>query len=371
MVAGVVVCLLLIHYLMGGIAVQPMEFDASSLNPPLLDVVARETDHPGPLGMVVNPLLIRTTVSYTPNVYAFFGGVLELFVENQGPNRLYAHHYWVRWSGGDETYSVNCSRLIGPGSTTGLGVLHFSGPGKAGSASLEVWMEVWASSVSGDLWQDKGDIRVRTLDLTVLGEAEKRDWELQNNPIRYYNKVNGLIDLDAVSGYVEQVRAAVPGNYSMMQLIKAYEMVRNSIDYALDEEDHWQSPAETIALGYGDCEDHALLLASMVTGLGGTCRVNLIPGHAFITVYVGGVAEVDDVIASIQTYYGHPIPVHYTLDDLGCWLVMDTNGLPYVGGYPAATSPAGGRGGTNWNLDDGDRMMLIDVTGRTANWRLF
>jgi len=135
----------------------------------------------------------------------------------------------------------------------------------------------------------------------------------------------------------------------------------------VDEDNHWQSPSETIALGSGDCEDHSLLLASLITELGGTCRVNLIAGHAFPTVYVGNESAIGEVVEAIQAYYGNPVPVHYTVDDLGYWMVIDTNGLPYVGGHPAASSPAGGAGGVDWNFDDGDWIKLLDVTGETVD----
>lgn len=365
--AGAAVGMLLMIYLMGGFVQDPSGFGEGDLRAPFINDIVRDEGYPGPLGLMNYPMNVQPSVTYTPTVCAEFGGVLELFIENQGPNDVYVHHYYAAWEGGDQAFQVNCSLTISSGDREGLGILYFEGPGSPGPAALGLWMEVWTSSTNGELWDDKGELAVSTLDLDVVDEEALREWKVERNPLQYYNKVNGLIDLEAVEAFAGEVRSAAPGNYSLLQVIKAYELVSSRIEYAVDEDNHWQSPSETIALGSGDCEDHSLLLASLITELGGTCRVNLIAGHAFPTVYVGNASAIGEVVEAIQAYYGNPVPVHYTVDDLGYWMVIDTNGLPYVGGHPAASSPAGGAGGVDWNFDDGDWIKLIDVTGETVD----
>lgn len=361
-----VVAMLLVIFLFEGFVQTASGFDEDDLNAPFVNHIVRDEGYPGSLSVISYPGHVQYAVSYGAMVFASFGGALELSVENLGSNDVYVHHYFVSWDGGARTSGVNCSRTISSGQLADLGILYFPGPGEAGAATLEIWIELWTSSPNGELWDDKGEMVAITLDLDVVAEETRRDWEVETNPVQYYNKVNELIDLDVVGSLADEVRSAVPGNYSLLQVIEAYELVSLRIAYAEDEDNHWQSPSETIALGTGDCEDHSLLLASLITELGGTCRVNLIPSHAFPSVYVGNASAIDDVISAIQAYYGNPVPVHYTVDELGYWLVTDTNGLPYVGGYPAATSPAGGSGGVNWNFDDGESIRLIDVTGETV-----
>ncbi|NLX47240.1 MAG: hypothetical protein GXY70_03610 [Euryarchaeota archaeon] len=365
-VAGAVVGVLLVYSLLGGLVQSPSGFDEGDLNAPLIDTIVRDEGYPGPLGVVNYPVQVQYFVNYGRTVYSDFGGVMELTVENQGWNDIYVHHYFVAWDDGNESFGVNSSRLIPSGETAGLGILHFPGPGESGVATLEIGLEMWTSSASGELWDDKGEMSVDSLTFVVVEEDPLRDWEVERNPLQYYDKVNGLIDLEVVSPFVQEVRYSVPGDYSLLQVIEAYELVSSNIAYADDEDNHWQSPSETISLGSGDCEDHSLLLASLITALGGTCRVNIIAGHAFPTVYVGNSSVIDDVVNAIHAYYGNPVPVHYTVDDLGYWLLIDTNGMPYIGGYPAAASPAGGLGGTNWHFDDGDWIKLVDVTGETV-----
>jgi len=366
-VVGAVVGMLLVYYLLGGFVQNPSGFEEDDLNPPFINDMVRNEDYPGPLSGFNYPMNLQPFLSYSPIVYASFGGVLELLIENEGSNDAYVHHYYVVWEGGNETFRSNCSRLITSGDQEGLGKLYFAGPGAAGPATLEIWMEVWTSSSNGERWDDQGELSVSTIDFDVVDEEPLRERDVQRNPVKYYNKVNGLIDLDVVGPLADEVRSAVPGNYSLLQAIKAYELVSHRIAYAEDEDEYWQSPAETIALGTGDCEDHSLLLASLITELGGTCRVNLIPSHAFPSVYVGNASVTGEVVDAIQTYYGNPVPVYYTVDDLGFWLVIDTNGLPYFGGHPAASSPAGGSGEMYWNFDEGDWIKLIDVTGVTVD----
>jgi hypothetical protein len=366
-VAGAVVGMLLIIYLMGGFVQDPSGFEEDDLRAPFIDDIVRNEEYPGPLGSSY-PMNVQPSISYSPLVYSEFGGILELFVDNEGANDVYVHHYLVEWEDGNETFQLNCSQLVLSGEREGLGKLYFAGPGDPGLATLEVRMEIWTSSANGQLWDDKGELAVSTLDFNVVDEGPLRKWTVERNPLQYYNKVNGLIDQEAVGSLADDVRSAVPGDYSLLQVIEAYELVSSRISYAEDEDNHWQPPSETIALGSGDCEDHSLLLASLITELGGTCRVNLIAGHAFPTVYIGNVSTIGEAVEAIQAYYGNPVPVHYTMDDLGYWLVIDTNGLPYVGGHPAASSPASGPpGGVNWNFDDGDWIKLIDVTGETVD----
>jgi len=362
---GVVVAIILMFYLFGGLLLAPQGFQDEDLRAPWVSVTAREEELPGPLGLIDHPVNARTAISYNQNVYEDYGGMAELYVENNGNNDVYVRYYILQWEGGD-AYVLNCSMLVEPGEMLGMGPLYFAGPGTTGPSTLNVIVDLWGSSNNGATWSDKGEQQVMTLDFDVLAEEDLREWEVERNPLNYYNKVNELVDFEVVGDMAEEVRDAAPGNYSLMQIIKAYEMVRSEIAYLTDEDNHWQSPSETLELGTGDCEDHAILLASLLTALGGNCRVNLIAGHAFPSVFVGNETEVNMVVEGIQTYYRNEVPVHWTEDEMGYWLVVDTNGMPYPGGYPAAASPTGGPGGENWNFDDGDWIRMIDVTGETV-----
>jgi hypothetical protein len=360
-----ITAVLLVSHLLMGMFIPAAGFEEDDLRTPRIEVVERQGEPPGPLGLLLFPADLRSGVRYVPTVYADYGGIVELLVENKGHNDLYVPQYSVGWEGSSVTYTLNCSRTVASGEAQELGVLHFPGPGGPGPATLRVTMGLWSSSANGENWWDRGELLVTSIDFDVVQEDALREWEVQTNPLNYYNKVNRLVDFEVVQGMAQQVRQEAPGNYSLLQVIKAYELVLSEIEYLTDEDNRWQSPAETLELGTGDCEDHSLLLASLITALGGSARVNVIPGHAFATVYLGNASTADLAVEAIQAYYGNAVPVHWTADGSGHWLVIDTNGVPYVGGYPASASPAGGVGGVNWHFEDGDWIRTMDVTGET------
>lgn len=370
-IAVIVAVMLVALILSGGIAQNPQGFTEGDLDRPEVTTIVRDEDLPGPLSGTEYPAHLSTGISHTP-MYEEYGGVIELLIENNGANDIYVREYSAIWDGGNVSYSVNCSKLVSSGEALGMGVLFFAGPGKNGTVGFQVVMNVWTSSNDGTWWNDKGDVAVGSFEVDVLPEEPLQERDVEKNPVGYYNKVNERVDFEIVAGLADIVLDSAPGNLSVLQIVEAYELIRSTITYAEDEENHWQSASETISLGTGDCEDQAILLASLLTALGGDCRVNLISGHAFPTVYVGNnITDMLNVSENIQDYYGNDVPVHWMQDDLGFWLVVDTVGMPYAGGYPAASVPVGDDGAEDWNFEDGNWVRTIDVTGDTVDGLLF
>lgn len=69
-----------------------------------------------------------------------------------------------------------------------------------------------------------------------------------------------------------------------------YEYVRMNIKFVDDPESEYvASPCETILSGGGDCEDHAILLASLLEAVGVDSRIIWIPGeHTFVGIATEG-----------------------------------------------------------------------------------
>jgi len=370
-VAVVIALMMIALFVFGGMAQDPQGFTEDDLDRPEVTTIVRNESLPGPLSGTEYPAHLTTGISLTP-MYEEYGGIVELLIGNNGENDVYVRSYSVIWDGGNASYSVNCSKLVASGDALGMGVLYIAGPGTNGTVGFQVRMNVWTSSNDGTMWCDKGDVVVGSFEAEVLPEEALQERDVETNPVGYYNKVNERVDFEIVAGLADIVLNNAPGDLSVLQIIEAYELVRSTITYAEDEDNHWQSASETISLGTGDCEDQAILLASLLTALGGDCRVNLISGHAFTTVYVGNnTTDMLNVEQNTQDYYGNGVPVHWMQDDLGFWLVVDTVGMPYAGGYPAASVPVGGDGGENWNFEDGDWVRTIDVTGETIEGLLF
>jgi transglutaminase-like putative cysteine protease len=147
--------------------------------------------------------------------------------------------------------------------------------------------------------------------------------------------------------------------------------MEENVEYVEDEDgDHWQSVQETLDNYTGDCEDQAILMASIVTALGGTARVNLIHEHAFPSVFVGSTSiEAEAASQAIRSYYGSQgdeLHVCYLVDDLGYWMVIDTTGSPYAGGLPALAAPFHSANPESWTFEDSNYLVTIDVTGEES-----
>jgi hypothetical protein len=197
-----------------------------------------------------------------------------------------------------------------------------------------------------------------------------RDHTTEKNLKEYYNKVNSRINLTAVNGIVDMIRSAFPGAYNILQIAQAFEWVYSNIEYKTDAGvDYWQSTDETLARMTGDCEDQAILLASIIMALGGNARINIISEHAFPTVFVLK-SGIESIRSSLSSYYGTALNVCFLNDSMGYWLVVDTTGSPYAGGLPTLSSPSNQTSyagiSFDWSFIDTDWLITVDVTGEIS-----
>ncbi len=100
-------------------------------------------------------------------------------------------------------------------------------------------------------------------------------------------------DNPLVRGYTKRL-AMIPGLCTIEQINRIYDNLTASWKYFGDPrcQDYYQYANETLQEGYtGDCDDFAILMASMVESIGGTARVILAHGpgggHAYAEVYLG------------------------------------------------------------------------------------
>lgn len=66
-----------------------------------------------------------------------------------------------------------------------------------------------------------------------------------------------------------------------------FEFVRNNIRYVPDPNEVWRTATRTLELGYGDCDDHAILLCALLRTIHEPAKVEIIyfegkGGHAFV-----------------------------------------------------------------------------------------
>ena len=99
-------------------------------------------------------------------------------------------------------------------------------------------------------------------------------------------------DDPAVRALADRIESITQLGGDRMRADVALSIVHENVAYATDQEmhgvsDYWQYPAETLLSGKGDCEDQALLLASLLEALGMDTVLVIEPGHASVGVCTG------------------------------------------------------------------------------------
>ncbi|MCK4717744.1 MAG: transglutaminase domain-containing protein, partial [Thermoplasmata archaeon] len=200
-------------------------------------------------------------------------------------------------------------------------------------------------------WYDPGSVLHgdRSFTLKPLGDERPVFYTSTRNSL--WERVENLVAPEdpGVKAIVSDLRSQYGEGYNVDHAVAAFHYVRRNIDYEIElpGEDKWQSPGETLRVGRGDCEDHSLLLASIITGLGGGVRINVISGHAFPTIYLGSTTEEANTLwRAVERFYdldsslpseARPSPC-WIVDD-GYWLCADTLGGLYLGGLPVNAAP--------------------------------
>jgi hypothetical protein len=302
-------------------------------------------------------------------VFVHFGGAMNLSVRNTGNREMFIYGYGLKWSSSTEVWSRDTEAYVHPDQRVALGLLTFPGPRNAGSILYSIVLKAAVRTTSGSDWHDYGNLTAADRMTDVKELAHDQSYTVQKNNKDYYNRVNSRINFTAVEDVVGEIQAAYPGAYNSLQIAQAYEWVYSNIKYAEDSDgDYWQSTTETLSLGEGDCEDHAILMASIIGALGGNARVNVISEHAFPTVYVGNDSSyLVPLRTSLNSYYGTEFQICFLQDSLGFWLVVDTTGFPYAGGLPSLSSPTiDSHTLVTWTFNDSDWLITVDATGETV-----
>ena len=303
-------------------------------------------------------------------VFASYGGVMTLWINNTGSRDIFVYGYGLKWINTTSVYSRDSEAYVHPDERVVLGLLAFQGPLHAGPTFYSIYLNIAVRTTSGTSWHDYGTVTAADRMMDVSELVPWRDHTTEKNLKEYYNKVNSRINLTAVNGIVDMIRSAFPGAYNILQIAQAFEWVYSNIEYKTDAGvDYWQSTDETLARMTGDCEDQAILLASIIMALGGNARINIISEHAFPTVFVLK-SGIESIRSSLSSYYGTALNVCFLNDSMGYWLVVDTAGSPYAGGLPTLSSPSNQTSyagiSFDWSFIDTDWLITVDVTGEVS-----
>jgi hypothetical protein len=105
----------------------------------------------------------------------------------------------------------------------------------------------------------------------------------------------------------------------------------------------------------GDCEDHAFLMAALITAMGGNARFHMEKEHAFLSVYVG--MDMNAVQVALEKYYNTPLEVASFHDTSGYWLAADSTASMYLGGLPLGGQPLT----SGWGLTNTTFHYVVDM----------
>jgi transglutaminase-like putative cysteine protease len=290
----------------------------------------------------------------------FFEGteaVISVYVHNMGDTPVYIYQFGFKLNGKNEMVYNTAGVNVEPEEEARVGILSIEVPDNAIEMEMVPFVSLLVQTDSGK-WHDYEKQEFDEITIEVSEKMETQYPEYTTNPEELFSLVNEKID-----PYDVQVRTMAaasakkyPGQYNIYQLCYLFDDTRESIQYVSDPrgKDLWSTPDETITVGAGDCDDYAILLASLIEAIGGTSRVYLTDTHAFAAVYIGNDTEI--IADAIGEYYG-PVPIYYTTDEYGCWLMMDPTSSIYAGGLPGGTAPTE----NGWTFLNTSTITVIDI----------
>lgn len=344
-------------------------FLEEDLIPPDFYIVDREEPLlPEPLTSI--PYLYKYTLRWnvTQTIYQGYGGVLDLFMTNEGKSTVFVYRMGIKWVNSTVCDNRNTSVYVGPDETKEIGLLYFRAPYDVSSGIYEMHLWICVSDPSGTSWHDYGEVVAGYQQVSLSPGVIPGNYTVEWNADPYYDRVNELVSYEDALDVADEIADGIPIRKSINTIVASFEWVRKNIAYKADgSQDYWQSVNETLEKRSGDCEDQAILLASIYGALGLNGRVVIIERHAFAAVYVSSdVSKLPLINRTIESIYWTELPICYLHDSTGYWLVTDTTGFMYCGGLPAESAPIHGGGQDEWTFVDTDYLIFIDATGETS-----
>ena len=161
------------------------------------------------------------------------------------------------------------------------------------------------------LWQNGGRERLRVVQEQVhpLGPRPTSAEELSIRVHARDNIVDAMdVDNPVTRNAAARVAAEIEGPFSVEQVANVWSFVRKRWRYVNDPQgsEYFANASETIENEYvGDCDDFAIVVASMIRAVGGRTRIVMMNGpaggHAYPEVCVDG--EPEEVRSRLDQFY--------------------------------------------------------------------
>ncbi|MGH2645482.1 MAG: transglutaminase domain-containing protein, partial [Chitinophagaceae bacterium] len=94
-----------------------------------------------------------------------------------------------------------------------------------------------------------------------------------------------------------------------VRFLSLFKYIRKNFNYVPDpkRDEYFATPRETILNGLGgDCDDHAILMASCLRSIGGITRIVIIKGHAYPELYCGDKKDFEEMKSAIVLLFNNP-----------------------------------------------------------------
>ncbi len=294
---------------------------------------------------------------YYTELYEGAENVISVHVSNTGNMPVHIYQFGFMIINDNRKIARECGVNVGPGEDRMVGLIAVEVPEDLKELKLQPQVSIMAQTVSGK-WHDYREQQFEEVSIDVLKQVPIGEPVYINNPENIFREINNKIepfDPDVRSMAASSAKK-YPGQYNIYQICSLFDDTKRDIQYISDPrgKDIWSTPNETLTIGAGDCDDYAILLASLIESIGGTSRIYLTDNHAFATVYIGNNTE--KMANAISKHYG-PVPVYYTTDEYGSWLILDPTSSIYAGGLPGGTAPTEQR----WTFLNTTTVTVVDI----------
>jgi transglutaminase-like putative cysteine protease len=281
------------------------------------------------------------------SIYQYYGGTIKIILKNNGTQNIYVYEIGLKQKSGNrpfqtrETYTATTGKYVPPGTEVELGSVRFKTQ-QTSELDYNVVFSLYQQNETG-AWNDCGNQEASTKTFTIDTPPGIVKYTEHYNLPQYYDKINEIVDIDSpkVINLSNRFKNEYPATFNIYQVCAVFDYVHTNIQYFSDptgDSNYWCTPEQTLEFG-GDCEDHATLVASILTSMGGAVRMYMTDSHAFAGLYVGNSTGVDSIVYGIQKYYRTNVTVFFFNDELGYWLLVDTIGSIYLGGLPLGAVP--------------------------------
>lgn len=332
--------------------------DPSDLTVPVVttETVDRYENIPGHLSDSSPGFEVSSYYFYT-QFYEGSESVISVYVKNMGDTSVFIYQFGFKLAAEDELVLQDTGVTIAPGEERNIGIISLDIPENMEEIELQPQMSMLAQTRS-DRWHDYKKQYFDEITIDVSESGSMQEPKYTSNPETLFIQVNDMIDPYDVGVRTMAASSAkkYPGQYNIYQICALFDDTKEDIQYISDPrgKDLWSTPGDTITVGAGDCDDYAILLSSLIEAIGGTSRVYLTDTHAFTAVYIGNDTEL--IASAIGEYYG-PVPIYYTTDQYGSWLMLDPASSIYAGSLPGGTAPTN----EGWTFLNTTTVTVIDI----------